>query len=190
MDITRNKFSNAVSVVFSVVLVGLFCVLIRNRLGLDNIVSCAIIAAVLCGIVACLIFFLNRIINKFSQGKALNDRLIYNIVIIVISLIFVVIRLLMISNVIDVPMNIGANYDRAVSNGGLYLNFATVEGIVSTLISVFVSILGNTYFPIILVQFILNIASYGFLGFAIYRIFSKNDDILLIFIHLKHRIIT
>ena len=173
MDISRNKFSNAVSVIFSVVLVGLFCVLIRNKLGLDNIVSCAIIAAILCGIVACLIFFLNRIVNKFSQGKAINDRLIYNIVIIVISLIFVVIRLLMISNVIEVPMSLGTNYENAVANGGLYLNFATVEGIVSSLISVFVTVLGNTYFPIILVQFILNIISFVLILFGVKNLMGR-----------------
>lgn len=155
MEISRNKFSNTICVIFSVVLVGLFCVSNSVRFGLNNIVSCAIIAAVICGLVAFLAFTVNRLVRKIGNDVTVNDKLIYTVSMITVSLLYVVIRLLMISNIISVSMNLGANYEaaRIGAEGTAYFDLSTADGVITTLISLFLKFLGNTSFPIIIVQF-------------------------------------
>lgn len=175
MDITRNKFSNTVCVLFSVSILALFCLTNKVMLGLNNVVSCAIIAAALCGLVAFISILVNRLVNKFGSNIRVDGNLVYIIAISFVSLVFVVIRLLMISNIIEVPLEIGAVYDNAkiCADGNINMNFSTAGGILSSLISVFIRFLGNTSLPIIIVQFILSAGAYVLLLFGVKNLLGR-----------------
>ena len=65
MDISRNKFSNAMCVLFTSVLLVLFCVCVGRKFGISNMVSRMIITGVYCGVVVGLAFVLNKTVKKF-----------------------------------------------------------------------------------------------------------------------------
>ncbi|MCR5799554.1 MAG: glycosyltransferase family 39 protein [Lachnospiraceae bacterium] len=175
MDISRNKFSNIVCVIFSAILLLLFFLSIETGFGITNKVSSAIIAGVLCAVIVGLAFILNKLFKKITQGKSINENLFFTVGIIVSSLIFVAVRLLIISDIISVPMQLGNVYENAkiAASGSVYVDLKDIDAVMSTILSLFLKLLGNTYFPIIIVQFIIAVLAYVFLLFGIKNLIGK-----------------
>ena len=175
MDISRNKFSDVICGIFSAVLLWLFCLSIGVGLGVGNKVSCAIIAAVVCGIIVGLAFVLNKLIRKFSQGDAIDDDKFFVVGVVVTSLIFVILRLLIIGDVISVPMTLGSIYEQAkiTETGTGFFGLATFQEIFASILSIALRVFGNTYFPIIFVQFIISCLSYVFLLIGLKNLLGK-----------------
>lgn len=176
MDISRNKFSNAMCVLFTSVLLVLFCVCVGRKFGISNMVSRMIITGVYCGVVVGLAFVLNKTVKKFiSEGKRIDGDKAYLVSIIVASILFVVVRLLVISDFIKVEFSKGAVYDMAKigSDGRIYCGATTVNSLFATLLSAMFKIFGNTYFPVYLTQTLLSLVAYALIVWSAKNIFGR-----------------
>ena len=176
MDISRNKFSNAMCVLFTSVLLVLFCVCVGRKFGISNMVSRMIITGVYCGVVVGLAFVLNKTVKKFvSEGKRIDGDKAYLASMIIASILFVVVRLLVISDIIKVEFSKGAVYDMAKigSDGRIYSGMTTVNSLFATLLSAMFKIFGNTYFPVYLTQTIISIIAYALIVWAAKCIFGR-----------------
>ena len=176
MDISRNKFSNAMCVLFTGVLLALFCICVGRKFGIDNIVSRMIITAVYCGVVVGLAFALNKAVKKYEDSNLnINFDKSYLISIIVSSILFIVFRLLIISDIIKVEFNTGKVYEMAKigSDGKIFASAATVDGIFGTMLSFLFKIFGNTFFPVYLLQTLLGIGAFAMIVGAVRSIFGS-----------------
>ncbi|MBO4846804.1 MAG: hypothetical protein J5525_10895 [Lachnospiraceae bacterium] len=176
MDISRNKFSNAMCVLFTGVLLALFCICVGRKFGIDNIVSRMIITAVYCGVVVGLAFVLNKAVKKYEDSNVnINFDKSYLISIIVASVLFIVFRLLIISDIIKVEFNTGKVYEMAKigSDGKIFTSASTVDGIFATMLSFLFKIFGNTFFPVYLLQTLLGIGAFAMIVGAVRAIFGS-----------------
>ncbi len=176
MDISRNKFSNAMCVLFTSVLLVLFCVCVGRKFGISNMVSRMIITGVYCGVVVGLAFVLNKTVKKFiSEGKRLDGDKAYLVATVIASILFVVVRLLVISDFIKVEFSKGTVYDMAKigSDGKIYIGMTTVNSLFATLLSAMFKIFGNTYFPVYLTQTLLSLIAYALIVWSAKNIFGR-----------------
>ncbi len=176
MDISRNKFSNAMCVLFTSVLLVLFCVCVGRKFGISNMVSRMIITGVYCGVVVGLAFVLNKTVKKFiSEGKRLDGDKAYLVATVIASILFVVVRLLVISDFIKVEFSKGTVYDMAKigSEGKIYIGMTTVNSLFATLLSAMFKIFGNTYFPVYLTQTLLSLIAYALIVWSAKNIFGR-----------------
>lgn len=176
MDISRNKFSNAMCVLFTSVLLVLFCVCVGRKFGISNMVSRMIITGVYCGVVVGLAFVLNKTVKKIvADGKRIDGDKAYLASMIVASILLVVVRLLVISDFIKVEFSKGTVYDMAKigSDGKIYTGMTTVNSMFASLLSAMFKIFGNTYFPVYLTQTLLSIIAYALIVWSVKKIFGR-----------------
>ena len=176
MDVSRNKFSNAMCVLFTGGLLVLFCVCVGRKFGIGNIVSRMIITGVYCGVVVGLAFVLNRFVKKMIENnRRLDPDKAYIIGIVAASVLLVIIRLLIISDVIKVQFNTGAVYEMAKigSDGKIFADVSTIDKLFATILSVMFKVFGNKYFPVYLTQTLLTIAAYAMIVWSVKCIFGR-----------------
>ncbi|MBP5415590.1 MAG: hypothetical protein ILN61_10200 [Lachnospiraceae bacterium] len=176
MDISRNKFSNAMCVLFTSVLLVLFCVCVGRKFGIANMVSRMIITGVYCGVVVGLAFVLNKTVKRFvSDGKRIDGDKAYLASMIVASILLVIVRLMVISDFIKVEFSKGTVYDMAKigSDGRIYTGMTTVNSMFATLLSAMFKIFGNTYFPVYLTQTLLSVIAYALIVWSVKNIFGR-----------------
>ncbi len=176
MDISRNKFSNAMCVLFTGVLLALFCICVGRKFGIDNIVSRMIITAVYCGVVVGLAFVLNKAVKKYDDSNLnINFDKSYLISIIAASILFIVFRLLIISDIIKVEFHTGSVYEMAKigSDGKIFASASTVDGLFATMLSFLFKIFGNTFFPVYLLQTLLGIGAFAMIVGAAKSVFGR-----------------
>lgn len=176
MDTSRNKFSNIICIVFSVVLALLFCYAVGIRFGIANMVSRAIIAAVYCAIVVGLAFVLNRIVKMvMSRDFYIDDDKVYLVTSIVDSILFVVMRLLVISDAIKVEFATSNVYEMAKigEDGKAFVGCANIDAVFATMLSFLFKLFGNTFFPVYLIQFIFSALAFGLIMYSVNRIIGR-----------------
>lgn len=176
MDTSRNKFTNIICIIFSVVLALLFCYAAGIRFGIENMVSRAIIAAVYCGVVVGLAFVLNRIVKMImNKDFYIDDDKVYIGTVIADSILFIAFRLLVISDVIKVEFMTSSVYEMAKigEDGKMFVSFSSLDSIFATFLSALFKLFGNTFFPVYFIQFIFSILAFVLLMYSINKIMGR-----------------
>lgn len=181
MDTSRNSLSNIICIIFSLMLAFVFCFSIGLRFGIDNMVSRAIIAAVHCGFIVGLAFVLHKIILKLQNKKFYVDYdKVFIISISVISVIFVLVRLLVIAGIIKSEFITSSVYEIAKGqNGTLFIGFNDVNQILATILSLVFKVAGDTFFSVYLVQFIITAISYALIVSATAKLIDKFSAVII-----------
>ena len=176
MDTSRNKFSNAMCVLFTGVLLVLFCVCVGRKFGISNMVSRMIITGVYCGVVVGLAFVLNKAVKKFAEGdKHIDHDKAFLASMIITSVLFVAFRLLVISDIIKVEFSKGSVYDMAKigETGRIYTGMTTIDSVFATMLSAMFKVFGNMYFPVYLTQTLLSVAAFALIVWSVKGIFGR-----------------
>ncbi|MCR4749568.1 MAG: hypothetical protein K5877_07270 [Lachnospiraceae bacterium] len=184
MDVSRNKFSNAMCALFTGVLLVLFCVCVGRKFGISNIVSRMIITAVYCGVVVGLAFVLNKTVKKFiDNNRHIDPDKTYLIGMIVASVLFIVIRLLVISDAINVDFVKSSISETAKigSDGKIFFDISTADGLFATILSLMFKVFGNTFFPVYLIQTILSVGAYAMIVWSVKTIFGRFPSVTVAF---------
>lgn len=174
MGTSKSRFSNIICILFSIYLVALLDLFVNKRFAIGNWVSNAIITGVVCAFFVGISFLLNKYVSIIFNKLSFDEDKAFYIGFSIASLAFLVIRLLIIADVIKIEPNLSVVSDMAmIKDGSLFVNFSTTDGIFATMLSLLFKILGNTFFPVYLLQLILSIITYALLVFGFKDLFGR-----------------